>query len=210
MIFTVVPQPDLTLSRRHQASTRTACQRARPGGRRCSRQRYPGSMKLAVGDLVVYGRHGAGRIASREKTISGELGEVIILDLPAGLSVTLPLERARELLRPLASEAVMATVQAILREDEPVNDDTWLKRWKAMQAKVATGETVSWAEVVRDSVQRTRTPTGHGKTKRLSPNEVALYRKARQLLADEVGLAQGVEPSQADDWITDQLSRVAA
>jgi RNA polymerase-interacting CarD/CdnL/TRCF family regulator len=167
-------------------------------------------VKLAVGDLVVYGRHGAGRVTSRQKKGRGKPHEIIVLDLAAGLSVTLPLERALEYLRPLASKTEVACVQTTLREDKALTEDTWLKRWKIMQAKVATGEAVSLAEVVRDSAQRERTPAAHGKTKRLSPSEHQLYLEARQLLASELGFVRGVEPSEADEWITDQLSRIAA
>ena len=171
---------------------------------------YSRVVKLAVGDLVVYGRHGAGRVASRQEKGLGKPHEIIVLDLAAGLSVTLPLERALEYLRPLVSKTEVACVQTTLREDTALNEDTWLKRWKTMQAKVATGEAVSLAEVVRDSVQRDRTPAAGGKTKRLSPSEHQLYLQARQLLASEIGLARGVELSEADDWITEQLARIAA
>jgi CarD family transcriptional regulator len=167
-------------------------------------------MKLAIGDLVVYGRYGAGRVASRQKKGVGNPHEIIVLEFADGLSVTLRLERALQYLRPLASEAEMACVRTTLRERETPSEDSWLKRWKTMQAKVATGRPVSLAEVVRDSARRDQIPSARGKTTRLSPSEHDLYRKARQLLADEIGLARGVDPSEADDWITDQLSRIAA
>lgn len=59
-------------------------------------------MKFAVGDAVVYGTHGVGRVTSRKKLAAGEL---IVLELGEGLAVTLPLERARAQLRPVASNA---------------------------------------------------------------------------------------------------------
>ena len=158
----------------------------------------------------MYGRHGAGRVTSRQKKGLGKPHELIVLDLAAGLSVTLPLARALEYLRPLASKSEVACVRTTLREDKALTEDTWLKRWKTMQAKVATGEAVSLAEVIRDSAQRDRTAAAQGKAKRLSPSEHQLYLEARQLLASEIGLVRGVEPSEADDWITEQLSRIAA
>ena len=59
--------------------------------------------------MVVYGSHGAGHVAARERrVVLGKRQEVIVLALAGGLSVELPMERARELLRPLASEADMS------------------------------------------------------------------------------------------------------
>ena len=156
--------------------------------------------------MVVYGSYGAGRVASRHKSASGEPREMVVLDFAAGLSVTLPLERALEYLRPLAGETEMACVGTTLREGRTVIADGWLKRSKATQTKVTAGQTVGLAEVVRDSVGRDRPPAAPGKTTRLSPSEQQLYLKARQLLADEIGLVRGIQSSEADDWITDQLS----
>ena len=157
----------------------------------------------------MYGSHGAGRVASRQKRGLGEPCEIVVLDFAAGLSVTLPLERALEYLRPLAGETEMACVRTTLREDRAPSEEGWLKRYKATQAKVTAGETVGLAEVVRDSVRRDRRSTVYGRTKQLSSSERQLYLKARRLLADEIGLGCGFEPSEADDWITNQLSHTA-
>ena len=54
--------------------------------------------------MVVYASHGAGHAAARERrVVLGKRQEVIVLALAGGLSVELPMERAHELLRPLAS-----------------------------------------------------------------------------------------------------------
>ena len=75
-------------------------------------------MKLAVENVVVYPAHGAGRFAAREKrVVLGAELEVVVLELADGLSVTLPMQRARELLRPLVSKAGLSRVQETLRED---------------------------------------------------------------------------------------------
>ena len=73
-------------------------------------------MKLAVGDAVVYPAYGAGRVAAREKrVVLGAEQEVVVLELADGLSVTLPMQLARKLLRPLVSEAGLSRVQETLR-----------------------------------------------------------------------------------------------
>ncbi|HEU0245682.1 MAG TPA: CarD family transcriptional regulator, partial [Gaiellaceae bacterium] len=91
-------------------------------------------MKLAVGDAVVYPAHGAGRVAAREKrVVLGAEQEVVVLALADGLSVTLPMQLARELLRPLVSEAGLRRVQETLREDGALSGDVWVKRLKQVQ-----------------------------------------------------------------------------
>ena len=68
-------------------------------------------MKLAVGTVVAYPPHGVGRIAAREKrVVLGAEEEVVVIELANDLSVTLPVSRATELLRPPATEADLKTI----------------------------------------------------------------------------------------------------
>jgi RNA polymerase-interacting CarD/CdnL/TRCF family regulator len=161
-------------------------------------------MRLAIGDRVVYASHGIGRVVARPKTKTG--GEVVVLEFGQDLSVTLPVERARETLRPLAGKKELESVRATLRGRDKGGEVVWQKRLKMTQAKVAGGEPLGLAEVVRDAVHRERTTTARGEGIRLSLSERNLYLKARQLLAEEIGLARGIELAEADDWIGAQLS----
>jgi CarD family transcriptional regulator, regulator of rRNA transcription len=167
--------------------------------------RYPAVVRLAVGDMVVYASHGAGHVAARERRIVlGTPQEVIVLALAGGLSVELPMERAHELLRPLASEADMSRVQKTLGADDAANRDSWLKRRRDSQAKLTGGDPIELAEIIRDSANRESTLPA--KTQ-LSPGERDLFVKARQLLSTEIALARGVEPAEANAWIDEQLTR---
>jgi len=164
-------------------------------------------VKLAVGDMVVYGSHGAGHVAARERrVVLGKRQEVIVLALAGGLSVELPMERAHELLRPLASEADMSRVQKTLGADHAVSRDPWLKRRRDSQAKLTGGDPIELAEIIRDSARREWTPA-KGTKSQLSPGERELFMKARQLLSNEIALARGVEPADASAWIDEQLMR---
>ena len=69
-----------------------------------------------------------------------------------------------------------------------------------IRAKLASGQAICLAEVISDGAHRQR-----GQAKRLSTNERELYLKARRFLADEIGHARGIDPAQAEDWITNQL-----
>ena len=98
--------------------------------------RHAEGVKLAVGDAVVYPGHGAGRVAARGKMVVFDAAqEVVVLELGDGLSVTLPMELAWELLRPLVSEAGLSRVQETLREDGALSRDVWVKRLKQVQTK---------------------------------------------------------------------------
>src|SRR5438132_14047920 len=115
-------------------------------------------VRLAVGDMVVYGSHGAGHVAARERrVVLGKRQEVIVLALAGGLSVELPMERAHRLLRPLASEADMSRVQKTLGADHAVSGDPWLKRRRDSQAKLPGGAPIELAETIRDRAQRDTT-----------------------------------------------------
>ena len=152
-------------------------------------------MKLAIGDLVVYGAHGAGPITAHvTREVCGEQQPVLVLALAQGLSVELPLARADELLRPLADAEEIARLAVVLRSDAALDLDPWLKRQRAARAKLGTA--VGLAQIVRDGAQRGS----------LSPSERELVRRARDLLAGEIALSRGEDTSTACAWIDEQLA----
>ena len=144
-------------------------------------------------------------MAARERRIVlGKRQEVVVLALGGGLSVELPMERAREQLRPLASESDISRVQTTLGADPADNRDPWLKRRRDSQAKLTGGDPIELAEIIRDSAHREWTLPAQSQ---LSPGERDLFVKARQLLSNEIALARGVEPAEANAWIDEQLTR---
>src|SRR5262249_2391722 len=158
---------------------------------------------LSVGERVVYGSHGLGRVAVVEtKVVGGAAREVVVVELSEGLLVTLPLERALGGLRLVADDAEIEDVQNGLR-GSVIDEQAWQKRLRVGHEKVAAGTAVGLAEVVRDSARRQAQTRGTGMN--LSMAEQGLYRKARQLLADEIGCSLGIPTSAADDWIDEQL-----
>jgi CarD family transcriptional regulator, regulator of rRNA transcription len=163
-------------------------------------------VKLAVGDLVVYGPHGAGHVAARKsRVILGKRQEVIVLALAGELSIELPLERARELLRPLADESDVSRVQETLGADQAVSGDPWLKRRRDSLARLTSGDPIGLAEIIRDSARRESTRSANGARSELSPGERELLAKARQLLSTEIALSRGIDREQASIWIDQQL-----
>lgn len=168
-------------------------------------------MRLAVGDIVVYGAHGAGAVAARERrVILGAAQEVIVLALASGLRVELPLQRAQERLRPLATELDMARVMETLSAGREGDDDTWLKRHKVALAKLTAGDPIGLAEIIRDSTRRERRMRlGKSANAGLSPGEREMLTHARRLLSTEIAFLRGVEPEEAEAWIDRQLDRAA-
>lgn len=161
-------------------------------------------LNLAVGDVVVYGAHGAGIVAAREmRSVNGDDQAVVVIALAGSLSVQLPLALARAQLRALVDETGIATIRKVLRDSPPVSGDSWLKRSRAAQGKL--GDAIGLAEVVRDgSVRDAASLRGSGS--RLAPSERELVRRARALLTAEIALARDVPIGDAEAWIDRQLA----
>jgi CarD family transcriptional regulator len=167
-------------------------------------------VKLAVGDRVVYGNHGVGRIAAREeRTALGTTREVVVIEFEDGLTVTLPLERAATQLRPLANEAELRRVRDALRDDGELSVDPWLSRRRQALDKLSSGSPVEWAEMVSEGAQRERLRLAKGTKPQLSSGELEIFTRARRLLSSEIALARGIQPEAADAWIDEQLARSA-
>jgi CarD family transcriptional regulator len=160
-------------------------------------------VNLAVGDLVVYGAHGAGTVEGCEtRSIHGEQQTVVVIALAAGLTVQLPLRLAREHVRPLVNEAAIATIGQVLCGAPSLSSESWLKRRRNAQAKM--GDAIGLAEIIRDGNGRETAPARGGS--RLAPSERELVRRARALLTSEIALARDVPLVDAEAWVERQLS----
>ena len=168
----------------------------------------PSDVTLAVGDLVVYGNHGIGRVAARRpQEILGGTQEVIVLELEQ-LTVTLPLTLARTQLRPVATKAELGLVGVALREDEELSSRNWLSRRRETLEKLIAGTPPQLAEIVSEGAQRERLRSANGGRKaQLSSSERELYTRARMLLTNEIALALDVQPAAAETWIDGHLMR---
>ena len=156
------------------------------------------ALSLSVGDMVVYGVHGVGAVAAREmRSVHGAEQKVIVVALAGGLSVQLPLTRAREHLRPIVDEAGIASIEGVLRASPRVSKDSWLKRRRDSEAKLR--DPLGLAEVIRDGCAR-------GAGSHLSPGERELVNRARRLLTNEIAFARGVSVEDAEAWLDAQLA----
>ena len=118
---------------------------------------------------MAYPPHGVGRVSKREKrVILGVEEDVVVVELGNDLSVTLPISRAEEQLRPPATEADLKKVQKALREPSVVSDEIWSKRVQQAQEKLRSGDPLELAEIVRDGVRREQGKTTNGTPTKLS------------------------------------------
>jgi RNA polymerase-interacting CarD/CdnL/TRCF family regulator len=163
-------------------------------------------VRLAVGDVVVYGSHGAGPVTAREsRVILGTRQEVIVLALAGGLRVELPLQRARELLRPLANESDLSRVGEALSTDQPLSGGTWLKRQRESLSSLNEGDPIGLAHIIRNGARRQAAGASKGSNPPLSLWEREIAARARALLSSEIAFARDIEPEEANGWIDQQL-----
>ena len=150
-------------------------------------------MLFEVGETVVYPHHGAATIIEvKKRVIRGVEKLYLKLDVnQGGLQIEVPAENVdmvgvRDVIGREGVESVFAVLRAEFTE-EPTN---WSRRFKANQEKIATGDIVKVAEVVRDLTRR-------DDLKKLSTGEKRMLTKARGILTSELALARNIDKSAA-------------
>jgi CarD family transcriptional regulator len=143
-------------------------------------------MTFAVGDTVVYPHHGAALIEAIEKrTVKGVEKDYLVLRVAQGdLTVRVP------------SENVDLVVLRQPYTEEPTN---WSRRYKANLEKLASGDVIKVAEVVRDLWRRER-------ERGLSAGEKRMLAKARQILVSELALAENTNEDKAEAILDEVLA----
>ena len=150
-------------------------------------------MSFEIGQTVVYPHHGAAKIEEiSTRVIRGEEKTYLTLRVSQGdLTIQVPAENVDLVgVRDVVDEDGLETVLSVLRApyiEEPTN---WSRRFKANQEKIATGDIVKVAEVVRDLTRR-------DDQKKLSTGEKRMLTKARQILSSELALARDIDKTAA-------------
>ena len=143
-------------------------------------------MGFTVGETVVYPHHGAAKIEAIEtRVVKGEERLYLVLKVAQGdLTVRVPADNAEYAgVRDVVNAAGLEKVFTVLRmpyTEEPTN---WSRRYKANLEKLASGDVIKVAEVVRDLWRRER-------DRGLSAGEKRMLAKARQILVSELALAE--------------------
>ena len=159
-------------------------------------------MTFTVGDTVVYPHHGAATIEAIEKrTVKGVERDYLVLRVAQGdLTVRVPAENVDLVgVRDVVNQEGLDRVFDVLRQpytEEPTN---WSRRYKANLEKLASGDVIKVAEVVRDLFRREQ-------DRGLSAGEKRMLAKARQILVSELALAEKTNEDKAETILDEVLA----
>ena len=159
-------------------------------------------MAFKVGETVVYPHHGAATIEAVEiRSIKGVDREYLVLRVAQGdLTVRVPSDNVELVgVRDVVNAEGLERVCEVLRQpytEEPTN---WSRRYKANLEKLASGDVIKVAEVVRDLWRR-------DKERGLSAGEKRMLSKARQILVSELALAEHTNEDKAEALLDEVLA----
>ncbi len=153
---------------------------------------------FATGDLVVYPTHGVGKITAIEtQEIAGYTLSVFVVNFDKDrMTLRVPLGKAKVSgLRRLSSHKEMDAALGKLRGRSRAKRTMWSRRAQEYQAKIASGDPGSIAEVVRDLFRNTGQPEQSYSERQIY--QAALDRFVREYAAveriDEMTATQRVE-----------------
>src|SRR5450432_3253722 len=159
-------------------------------------------MTFKVGDTVVYPRHGAARIEEIEiRSIKGLERTYLVLKVDKGdLTVRVPADNAELVgVRDVVGAEGLERVFQVLRMPHTEEPTNWSRRYKANLEKLASGDVIKVAEVVRDLWRRER-------ERGLSAGEKRMLAKARQILVSELALAEKTDEEKASTLLDEVLA----
>lgn len=159
-------------------------------------------MSFEIGQTVVYPHHGAATIEDIAiRTIRGEDRTYLTLRVNQGdLTIQVPAENVDLVgVRDVVDEDGLDHVLSVLRSEYIEEPTNWSRRFKANQEKIATGDIVKVAEVVRDLTRR-------DDEKKLSTGEKRMLVKARNILISELALARDITKPAAAERLDEILA----
>ena len=159
-------------------------------------------MTFQVGETVVYPHHGAAKIEAIEtRIVKGEEKQYLVLRVAQGdLTVRVPAENAESVgVREVVGEEGLTKVFDVLRAPHTEEPTNWSRRYKANLEKLASGNPLKVAEVVRDLWRRER-------ERGLSAGEKRMLAKARQILVSELALAEKTNEDKAEALLDEVLA----
>ncbi len=144
--------------------------------------------EFKVGDLAVYPAHGVGRIEAIEtKVVNGEEHNFYIMKIiENAMVIMIPTWNVESVgLRDVIKKEEIPKIFDVMRsrQEQPMDNQTWNRRYREYMEKIKTGSLFEVAEVYRDlSLLKT--------TKDLSFGERKLYDTAQNLLVKELSTAK--------------------
>lgn len=159
-------------------------------------------MPFSAGDMVVYPTHGVGKITSIEiQEIAGYTLSVFVVTFDKDrMTLRVPLAKAKVSgLRKLSSAKEMDAALAKLRGRSRAKRTMWSRRAQEYQAKIASGDPASIAEVVRDLFRNTGQPEQ-------SYSERQIYQAALDRFVREYAAVESIDEMTATQRVEQLLS----
>jgi len=159
-------------------------------------------MVFKVGETVVYPHHGAALIEEiNTRTIKGEDKLYLKLKVAQGdLTIEVPSDNCDLVgVRDVVGQEGLEKVFEVLRAPHTEEPTNWSRRYKANLEKLASGDVIKVAEVVRDLWRR-------DKDRGLSAGEKRMLAKARQILVSELALAEKTNEDKAEAILDEVLA----
>lgn len=150
-------------------------------------------MVFEVGETVVYPHHGAATIEEvKVRKIKGEEKQYLKLRVAQGdLTIEVPADNVDLVgVRDVVDDKGLQEVLDVMRAEFTEEPTNWSRRYKANLEKLASGDVIKVAEVVRDLWRREN-------DRGLSAGEKRMLAKARQVLESELALAKKVTEDEA-------------
>ncbi|MFA5637949.1 MAG: CarD family transcriptional regulator [Anaerovoracaceae bacterium] len=154
-----------------------------------------------VGDKIVYPMHGAGIIGKiEEKKILGDTKEYYVLNVPCGdMKIMIPIGACEEIgVRRIVEPSVIKRAMKVLKQGPTEMSQNWNRRYRENMEKLKTGDVLEVAEVVKNLELSDR-------ERRLSAGEKKMLSNAKQILASEIVLVQGIDIDKAMKVINDAI-----
>ena len=159
-------------------------------------------MDFKVGETVVYPHHGAATIEEvKIRKIKGEDKKYLVLNVAQGdLTIEVPAENCDLVgVRDVVDKEGLDKVFDVLRAEHTEEPTNWSRRYKANLEKLASGDVIKVAEVVRDLWRRDQ-------DRGLSAGEKRMLAKARQVLVSELALAEETNEDKAEATLDEVLA----
>lgn len=152
-------------------------------------------MPFSKGQVLVHPHHGPAVVSSFE-THPRLQKDCMVLEVQSShLMVWVPLDQVERVgLRPVLDQPGLDNLFSVLRGTADEEDQQWSRRFKDNTEKLATGDPMVVAAVVRNLMLRSN-------SQGLSQAEREMLRHARQPLLTEVSLALDISEQAASDMI---------
>lgn len=158
---------------------------------------------FSVGDKVVHRVHGAGIITEKkEMQITETSNRYLVIEMLGSHSTLMvPTNKAEKCLRTVSKTTTLRHLLMDILAGEPGNlPKDYKERAEQTGSKLKSGKTKRWVEVVRDlTYLKEQRPLGQ--TDRQGLNQ------AMHLLANELALAQGIDPENAESHLASMIQR---